>query len=80
MIPAGSDSFLAIELDTQGRSLNIEDIKQIYISRIPQGSKEEIKLEDPANHPSFSEPIIDRLRIQREEVRLFISQSKFNFF
>ena len=72
MIPAGSDSFIAIELEIPGRILNFEGIKQIFTSRIPQGSREEIKLEDPANHPSFSEPIIDRLRTQREEVNFLI--------
>ncbi|XP_033216457.1 cytoplasmic dynein 2 light intermediate chain 1 isoform X2 [Belonocnema kinseyi] len=67
MILAGSDSFMDIELEMPGRNLNFEGIKQIFTSRFPQGSKEEIKLEDPANHPSFNEPIIDRLRTQREE-------------
>lgn len=73
MIPAGTDSFMDIELEIPGRNLNFEGIKQIFTSRIPQGSKEEIKLEDPANHPSFNEPIIDRLRTQREEVKFFIN-------
>ncbi|XP_051154726.1 cytoplasmic dynein 2 light intermediate chain 1 isoform X2 [Leptopilina boulardi] len=71
-IIGGTDSFMAIELDLPGRLLNLEKIKQIFISRIPQGTREEIKLDDPANHPSFSEPIIDRLKNQREEEISFL--------
>lgn len=71
-IIGGTDSFMAIELDLPGRLLNFEKIKQIFVSRIPQGTREEIKLEDPENHPSFSEPIIDRLRKQREEEISFL--------
>ncbi|EZA52630.1 Cytoplasmic dynein 2 light intermediate chain [Ooceraea biroi] len=41
---------------------------KIYVSRIPQLSKnDEGTLEDPSNDPNFNEPIIDRLRVQREE-------------
>ncbi|KAG7204996.1 hypothetical protein KM043_005381 [Ampulex compressa] len=70
-IPAGSDSFPSIDFQLpQMQPSNILDsIKQIYIDRIPQILQtDEITLEDPSNDPNFSEPIIDRLRTQREEV------------
>ncbi|RLU25809.1 hypothetical protein DMN91_001969 [Ooceraea biroi] len=70
MIPAGMDSFGRIDLQfPQMKSSAILDtIKQIYVSRIPQLSKnDEGTLEDPSNDPNFNEPIIDRLRVQREE-------------
>lgn len=71
MIPAGADSFEQIDLQhLQTRSSAILDtIKQIYVARIPQVLKNnESALEDPSNDPNFNEPIIDRLRMQREEV------------
>ncbi|XP_017763363.1 PREDICTED: cytoplasmic dynein 2 light intermediate chain 1 [Eufriesea mexicana] len=67
---AGADSFSSIDLQfPQSRSSAILDtIKQIYVTRIPQESRSnEIVLEDPSNDPNFNEPIIDRLRSQREE-------------
>ncbi|GAB1861081.1 Cytoplasmic dynein 2 light intermediate chain 1 [Camponotus japonicus] len=70
MMPAGADSFGRIDLQfPQTRPSAILDIiKQIYISRIPQVSRnDETILEDPSNDPNFNEPIIDRLRMQREE-------------
>lgn len=68
------DSFGRIDLQfPQTRpSAILDTIKQIYISRIPQVSRSnESTLEDPSNDPNFNEPIIDRLRKQREEVRIF---------
>ncbi|XP_076624286.1 cytoplasmic dynein 2 light intermediate chain 1 isoform X1 [Colletes latitarsis] len=73
-IPAGSDSFSSIDLQfPRTRPLAILDtIKQIYVSRIPQVSRSnDIILEDLSNDPNFNEPIIDRLRAQREEVHRF---------
>ncbi|XP_029164896.1 cytoplasmic dynein 2 light intermediate chain 1 isoform X4 [Nylanderia fulva] len=70
MMPAGVDSFGRIDLQfPQTRpSAILDTIKQIYISRIPQVSRnDESTLEDPSNDPNFNEPIIDRLRMQREE-------------
>ncbi|KZC14619.1 Cytoplasmic dynein 2 light intermediate chain 1, partial [Dufourea novaeangliae] len=69
-VPAGTDSFSSIDLQfPQARPAAILDtIKQIYITRIPQVSRSnDITLEDPSNDPNFNEPIIDRLRDQREE-------------
>jgi len=70
MMPAGMDSFERIDLQfPQTRpSAILDTIKQIYVSRIPQMSRNDETLEDPSNDPNFNEPIIDRLRIQREEV------------
>lgn len=71
MMPAGMDSFGRIDLQfPQTRpSAILDTIKQIYVSRIPQMSRnDEGTLEDPSNDPNFNEPIIDRLRMQREEV------------
>ncbi|XP_018058643.1 PREDICTED: cytoplasmic dynein 2 light intermediate chain 1 [Atta colombica] len=70
MMPAGMDSFGRIDLQfPQTRpSAILDTIKQIYVSRIPQVSRnDESTLEDPSNDPNFNEPIIDRLRMQREE-------------
>jgi len=73
MIPAGTDSFSRIDLQfPQMRpSAILDTIKQIYVSRIPQASRnDEDTLEDLSNDPNFNEPIIDRLRVQREEVHI----------
>ena len=52
----------------------MEAIKQTYVAKFPQSTKDDdASLEDPANDPNFNEPIIDRLRMQREEVNLFTS-------
>ncbi|XP_014471078.1 PREDICTED: cytoplasmic dynein 2 light intermediate chain 1 isoform X2 [Dinoponera quadriceps] len=70
MMPAGADSFGRIDLQfPQTRpSAILDTVKQIYVSRMPQVSKsDEGTLEDPSNDPNFNEPIIDRLRTQREE-------------
>ncbi|KOC70137.1 Cytoplasmic dynein 2 light intermediate chain 1 [Habropoda laboriosa] len=70
IIFAGSDSFSSIDLQfLQTRpSAILDTIKQIYVTRVPQESRSnEIILEDPSNDPNFNEPIIDRLRAQREE-------------
>lgn len=70
-ISAGTDSFSSIDLQfPQTRpSAMLDTIKQIYVTHIPQESRSnEIILEDPSNDPNFNEPIIDRLRTQREEV------------
>lgn len=75
MMPAGADSFGRIDLQfPQTRpSATLDTVKQIYVSRIPQVSKsDEGTLEDPSNDPNFNEPIIDRLRMQREEVMAFL--------
>ncbi|KAG9437244.1 cytoplasmic dynein 2 light intermediate chain 1 isoform X1 [Apis mellifera carnica] len=69
-ISAGTDSFSSIDLQfPQTRpSAILDTIKQIYVTHIPQESRSnEIILEDPSNDPNFNEPIIDRLRTQREE-------------
>ncbi|XP_017875869.1 cytoplasmic dynein 2 light intermediate chain 1 [Ceratina calcarata] len=69
-VPAGADSFSSIDLQfPQTRpSAILDTIKQIYVTRIPQESRSnEIILEDPSNDSNFNEPIIDRLRAQREE-------------
>ncbi|XP_033359046.1 cytoplasmic dynein 2 light intermediate chain 1 isoform X2 [Bombus vosnesenskii] len=69
-ISAGADSLSSIDLQfPQTRpSAILDTIKQIYVTRIPQESRSnEIILEDPSNDPNFNEPIIDRLRAQREE-------------
>lgn len=69
MMLAGADSFERIDLQLPQPSAILDTVKQIYISRIPQVSKsDEGTLEDPSNDPNFNEPIIDRLRMQREEV------------
>lgn len=71
MMPAGADSFGRIDLQfPQTRpSAILDTVKQIYVSRVPQVTKsDEGTLEDPSNDPNFNEPIIDRLRMQREEV------------
>jgi len=76
MIPAGTDSFSRIDLQfPQMRpSAILDTIKQVYVSRIPQASRnDEGTLEDPSNDPNFNEPIIDRLRVQREEVYISVS-------
>ncbi|XP_031829264.2 cytoplasmic dynein 2 light intermediate chain 1 isoform X1 [Nomia melanderi] len=73
IVSPGTDSFSSIDLQfPQTRPSAILDaIKQIYITRIPQVSRSsDITLEDPSNDPNFNEPIIDRLRAQREEVIL----------
>ncbi|XP_015608426.1 cytoplasmic dynein 2 light intermediate chain 1 isoform X2 [Cephus cinctus] len=70
VVPAGADSFSSINFKLpHGRPAAIIDtIKQFYVGSIPQDIKtEESNLEDPANDPNFQEPIIDRLRSQREE-------------
>lgn len=72
VVPAGTDSFASIDLKfpTSRPSAILDAIKQAYIERFPQGTKDEdSSLEDPANDPNFNEPIIDRLRMQREEVK-----------
>ncbi|XP_046587099.1 cytoplasmic dynein 2 light intermediate chain 1 isoform X1 [Neodiprion lecontei] len=74
LVPVGLDSFTQIGLNFgQGRNAHIlESIKQMYVTHIPQTTKENENpqdLEDPANDPNFREPIIDRLRAQREEVK-----------
>ncbi|KAK9303328.1 hypothetical protein QLX08_004927 [Tetragonisca angustula] len=69
-ISAGTDSFFSIDLQfPQTRpSVILDTIKQIYVTHIPQESRSnEIIAEDPSNDPNFNEPIIDRLRAQREE-------------
>ncbi|XP_076181716.1 cytoplasmic dynein 2 light intermediate chain 1 [Ptiloglossa arizonensis] len=69
-VPAGSDSFSSIDLQFPRTrpSAILDTIKQIYITRIPQVSRSsDIILEDPSNDTNFNEPIIDRLRAQREE-------------
>lgn len=44
-------------------------IKRDYENDFPQHSKDtEEELEDPVNDPNFNESVIDRLRLQREEV------------
>ncbi|XP_053970991.1 cytoplasmic dynein 2 light intermediate chain 1 [Hylaeus volcanicus] len=75
-VPAGADSFSSIDLQLPRTrpSAILDTIKQIYITRIPQMSKSnDITLEDPSNDPNFNEPIIDRLRAQREEVRCSVA-------
>ncbi|CAK9832875.1 Cytoplasmic dynein 2 light intermediate chain 1 [Anthophora retusa] len=70
MILPGSDDFSSIDLQfLQTRTSAILDtIKQTYVNRIPQEYRShEIILEDPSNDPNFNEPIVDRLRAQREE-------------
>ncbi|XP_012253953.2 cytoplasmic dynein 2 light intermediate chain 1 [Athalia rosae] len=72
LIPAGIDSLDQIGLTfPPGRTANIlNSIKQTYVTHVPQVAKEDENpqdLEDPANDPNFKEPIIDRLRAQREE-------------
>lgn len=72
IIPAGSDNWMSIDVNFGNNILppTLDTLKQIFISQIQQGSKEEdVRLEDPANDPNFSEAMIDRLRTQREEVR-----------
>lgn len=74
LVPAGADSFTQIGLNfSKGKNKNILDsIKQTYVTYVPQVTKKDEShqdLEDPANDPNFREPIIDRLRAQREEVR-----------
>lgn len=74
MMPAGADSLGRIDLQfPQTRpSAILDTVKQIYVSRVPQVSRsDEATLEDPSNDPNFNEPIIDRLRMQREEVIVF---------
>ncbi|XP_076645818.1 cytoplasmic dynein 2 light intermediate chain 1 isoform X1 [Halictus rubicundus] len=69
-VPAGADSFSSIDLQfPQARpSAVLDAIKQIYIARVPQVSRSDDAIsEDPSNDPNFNEPIIDRLRAQREE-------------
>ncbi|XP_063982762.1 cytoplasmic dynein 2 light intermediate chain 1 isoform X1 [Diachasmimorpha longicaudata] len=70
LIPAGADSFTAIDLKYPGAYSTsvLETIKQGYLAEFPPIERyNEIDLEDPANDPNFNEAIIDRLRSQREE-------------
>ncbi|XP_011151896.1 cytoplasmic dynein 2 light intermediate chain 1 isoform X2 [Harpegnathos saltator] len=72
MMPAGADSLGRIDLQFPQNprpSAILGSVKQIYESRsVPQISRnDEALLEDPSNDPNFNEPIIDRLRTQREE-------------
>lgn len=69
-IPWGTDTLASINLSRDVKTLNPETIKQIYGSRIPQDAPEEkTNFEDPSSDPNFAEPIIDRLRGQREQVK-----------
>ncbi|XP_029041173.2 cytoplasmic dynein 2 light intermediate chain 1 [Osmia bicornis bicornis] len=74
-IPAGTDCFSSIDLQfppTRPAAI-LDAIKNVYIARIPQQSKNNDILKDPSNDSNFNEPIIDRLRAQREEVRYYIA-------
>ncbi|KAF7996327.1 hypothetical protein HCN44_001959 [Aphidius gifuensis] len=69
-IPAGTDSFTAIDfvISSSRPSSILDIIKRNYENEFPQKSKDtEKEFEDPINDPNFNEPIIDRLRLQREE-------------
>ncbi|OXU22926.1 hypothetical protein TSAR_013236 [Trichomalopsis sarcophagae] len=72
-IAAGSDSFSAIDLKISryDYAVTLDEIKQIYVRRFPQVLKNQDVLpgdmDDPANDPNFNEPIVDRLRLQREQ-------------
>lgn len=74
-IAAGSDSFAAIDLKISRNQFatTLEEIKQIYAMRFPQVPKDQDvspgdMIDDPASDPNFNEPIVDRLRLQREQV------------
>ncbi|XP_015189051.1 PREDICTED: cytoplasmic dynein 2 light intermediate chain 1 isoform X1 [Polistes dominula] len=70
IISPGSDSFSSIDLQLpySKPSMIFDTIKQTFIVRVPQITRnEESTLEDPSNDPNFNEPIIDKLKVQREE-------------
>ncbi|XP_011500065.1 PREDICTED: cytoplasmic dynein 2 light intermediate chain 1 [Ceratosolen solmsi marchali] len=68
-VAAGSDSLAAIDLEYRGAGsrLALSVIKEIYVARFPQSPKRQASFEDSSDDPNFDEPIIDRLRLQREQ-------------
>ena len=70
-VGAGADSFDAIELYDRP-TLTLEEIRRIYVTRFPQRPREEQldedDFDDPANDEEFAEHVIDRLKLQREQV------------
>nr|XP_003705327.1 PREDICTED: cytoplasmic dynein 2 light intermediate chain 1 isoform X2 [Megachile rotundata] len=69
-IAPGTDCFSSIDLQfppTRPAAI-LDAIKHVYVASIPQESKNnDIILKDPSNDFNFNEPIIDKLRAQREE-------------
>ncbi|XP_035724834.1 cytoplasmic dynein 2 light intermediate chain 1-like isoform X1 [Vespa mandarinia] len=70
IISPGADSFTSIDLQLpySKPSMILDTIKQTFVVRVPQITRnDESTLEDPSNDPNFNEPIIDKLKVQREE-------------
>jgi dynein light intermediate chain 2 len=77
-VAAGNDSLAAIDLDGLPRGASsrptLDDIKEAFVGRFPQSSwRPEESFEETLDDPNFIEPMIDRLRLQREQVRAGIS-------
>uniref|UniRef100_A0A672JRY4 Dynein, cytoplasmic 2, light intermediate chain 1 n=1 Tax=Salarias fasciatus TaxID=181472 RepID=A0A672JRY4_SALFA len=79
IIPAGADSFSQIgsppttDVDiTSLHAKNPKDLwKKVYERVFPQQSTgEQRELKDPAKDPQYSEPQIDAMRVQKDQVRL----------
>ncbi|KAK2583102.1 hypothetical protein KPH14_009129 [Odynerus spinipes] len=69
-ISPGADSFTSIDLQLpySRPSTMLDTIKQTFVASVPQVTRnDDSSLEDPSNDPNFNEPIIDRLKMQREE-------------
>nr|XP_050867107.1 cytoplasmic dynein 2 light intermediate chain 1 isoform X1 [Vespula vulgaris] len=78
IISPGADSFSSIDsqLPYSRPSMILDTIKQTFVVRVPQITRnDESALEDPSNDPNFNEPIIDKLKVQREEIgKKYMSQ------
>lgn len=73
IISPGADTFssIGLQLPYSRPSTILDTIRQTFVVRVPQITRnDESTLEDPSNDPNFNEPIIDKLKVQREEVHL----------
>ncbi|RZF39554.1 hypothetical protein LSTR_LSTR001075 [Laodelphax striatellus] len=69
LIPAGSDLLESIEgLGSNNKSWTMDKYKHIFTTHFHQETvKSTTSSEDPAQDPNFREPVIDALRIQKDE-------------
>uniref|UniRef100_A0AAX7SSR0 Cytoplasmic dynein 2 light intermediate chain 1 n=1 Tax=Astatotilapia calliptera TaxID=8154 RepID=A0AAX7SSR0_ASTCA len=81
IIPAGSDSFGQIgsppTVDVDITSLHAKNPKDLWkkvYERVfpPESTNEQRELKDPAKDPQYSEPQIDAMRAQKDQVILYI--------
>ncbi|KAK6636316.1 hypothetical protein RUM43_009975 [Polyplax serrata] len=74
LIPYGADSFSQLEINVKtlkspNQGLMIERFKHFYTAVFPQSSdiKDTSIMDDPAKNPNFKEPLIDNLRLEKDE-------------